>query len=67
VARRPAGHSGTEDDEAYAARVRAFNVRSCAEQGLPLKVRDPAVLGKVAELLSQARQKTVKRDSSNRL
>jgi hypothetical protein len=66
VARRPAGRSGPDDAE-YAARVRAWVERSCADQGIPLKVRDAAVLQKVAEILVQARQKAVRRDSSKRL
>jgi hypothetical protein len=54
-------------DEAYQARVRAWVERSCAEQGLPAKVTNPGKIARVAELLSQGRQKAVKRDSSKRL
>ena len=59
----PAG----SDDEAYRARVRAWVERTCAEQGIPAKVTNPAKIARVAELLSQGRQKAVKRDSSKRL
>ena len=66
MGRLPAGLSGP-DDEAYAARVRAWVERTCAEQGIPPKLSNPAKIARVAELLSQGRQKARKRDSSKRL
>jgi hypothetical protein len=66
VAPRPAGRSGPEED-AYRARVRAWVERTCAEQGIPAKLSNPAKIARVAELLSQGRQKARNRDSSKRL
>ena len=66
MARPPAGRSGTDDG--YDARVLAWVETTCADQGVPVKVEDPVVLAKVAEILSaQGRQTGVKRDSSKRL
>ena len=65
MGRQPAGHPGTDDD--LAARARAWVERTCAEQGVPVKISDPQTIAKVAELLAQGRQKGVKRDSSKRL
>ena len=65
VGRPPAGRSGPDDD--LAARARAWVERTCAEQGVPVKVSDPQTIAKVAELLAQGRQNGVKRDSSKRL
>jgi hypothetical protein len=45
----------------------AWVERTCAEQGVPVKLSDPLVLAKVAELLAQGRQTGVRRESSKRL
>jgi hypothetical protein len=50
MGRRPAGSPGTESD--FAARARAWVERSCADQGIPVKLQDPAVVEKVAQLLA---------------
>jgi hypothetical protein len=65
VGRPPAGHSGTDAD--YMARVQAWVERTCADQGVPVKLSDPVALDKIAELLSQGRQTGERRDSSKRL
>jgi len=65
VARPPAGRSGPDDD--LTARARAWAERSRMDQGLPAKVSDRQAIAKVVELLAQARQTGVKRDSSKRL
>jgi len=69
MGRRPAGRSGPRDDRQ--ARIEAWVARSCAEQGVPVKIIDRRVLAQVAELLrerpSQARQNGARRDSSKRL
>ena len=44
----------------------AWVERHCADQNVPVKVTDPLVLERVAELLAQGRE-SVKRDSSKRL
>jgi hypothetical protein len=67
VAPRPAGHSGADDEAAYQARVRAWVERTCAEQGVPVKIADPLTLRKIGDILNQARQRGDKRDSSKRL
>jgi hypothetical protein len=36
-------------------RVREWVERTCAEQGVPVKVTDPLVLRKVADILNEAR------------
>jgi hypothetical protein len=41
----------TPDDEKRHAEVVALVERSCAEQGVPVKVTDPTVLKRVAVLL----------------
>jgi hypothetical protein len=64
VGRPPAGRSGTND---LRARAMAWVERTCADQGVPVKLSDPLALEKVAELLAQGRQTGVKRDSSKRL
>ena len=64
MGRQPAGHPGTDD---LAARARAWVERTCAEQGIPVKISDPQTIAKVAGLLAQGRQNAVKRDSSKRL
>lgn len=58
-----AGRSGTDD---LKARAIAWVERACADQNVPVKVSDPLVLEKVAELLAQGRE-SVSRDSSKRL
>jgi hypothetical protein len=63
VARPPAGRSGTED---LKARAIAWVEQACADQDVPVKISDPHVLEKVAELLTQGRE-SVSRDSSKRL
>jgi hypothetical protein len=45
----------------------AWVERTCADQGVPVKLSDPLAAEKVAELLSQGRQRGVNRDSSKRL
>ena len=64
MGRPPAGRSGTND---LRARAMAWVERTCADQGVPVKLSDPLALEKVAELLAQGRQTGVKRDSSKRL
>ena len=51
----------------YEARVMRGSKRTCADQGVPVKLSDPIALEKVAEILAQGRQTGVKRDSSKRL
>jgi hypothetical protein len=63
VARPPAGRSGTDD---LKARAIAWVEQACADQNVPVKISDPLVLEKVAELLAQGRE-SVSRDSSKRL
>lgn len=63
MGRQPAGRSGTDD---LKARAIAWVERACADQKVPVKVTDPLVLEKVAELLAQGRE-SVSRDSSKRL
>jgi hypothetical protein len=64
VGRLPAGRSGADD---LRARAVAWVERTCADQNVPVKLSDPLLLAKVAELLAQARQTGVSRDSSKRL
>jgi len=64
VGRPPAGRSGTDD---LKARAIAWVERSCADQGVPVKLSDPLALAKVAEILAQGRGTAVSRDSSKRL
>jgi hypothetical protein len=45
----------------------AWVERTCAEQKVPVKLSDPLLLAKVAELLAQGRQTGSNRDSSKRL
>lgn len=63
MGRPPAGRSGTED---LKARAIAWVEQACADQNVPVKISDPLVLEKVAELLAQGRE-SVSRDSSKRL
>lgn len=63
MARPPAGRSGTDD---LKARAIAWVEQACADQNVPVKICDPLVLEKVAELLAQGRE-SVSRDSSKRL
>jgi hypothetical protein len=69
MAPQRSGSSGPPN--ARDARIQAWVERSCAEQGLPVKITDRQVLGKVADLLrerpAQSRQNGRKRDSSKRL
>jgi hypothetical protein len=64
VGRPPAGRSGADD---LRARAIAWVERTCADQNVPVKLSDPLLLAKVAELLVQGRQTGVRRDSSKRL
>ena len=67
MARPPAGRSGPDDLQ---ARAQAWAERSCADQGVPVKVADRRVLAEVAELLglaAQTRQTGRRRESSKRL
>jgi hypothetical protein len=63
MGRQPAGRSGTDD---LKARAIAWVEQACADQGVPVKITDPLILERVAELLSQGRE-SVSRDSSKRL
>ena len=64
MGRPPAGRSGTDD---LKARAIAWVERTCADQGVPVKLSDPVALAKIAEILAQGRQTGVSRDSSKRL
>lgn len=46
------------------ATVAAWVERSCAAQGVPVKVREPAVIAQVAALLGQVRQTASMRSGS---
>jgi hypothetical protein len=63
MGRQPAGRSGTED---LKARAIAWVEQACADHDVPVKITDPLVLERVAELLAQGRE-SVSRDSSKRL
>jgi hypothetical protein len=63
VGRLPAGRSGTD----LRGRAIAWVERACGEQGVPVKLSDPLLLEKVAELLAQGRKTGSSRDSSKRL
>jgi len=70
MAPRPAGRSGPPSEDEWRERVRAWVERTCAEQGVPVKVTDRRVVAQVAELLrdpAQSRQRGSSRDSSKRL
>ena len=47
--------------------VRAFVERTCAEQGVPVLVTDPAALRDVAVMLGQTRQTGATRSGSKRV
>jgi len=64
MGRQPAGRSGADD---LRARAIAWVERTCADQNVPVKLSDPLLLAKVAELLAQGRQTGMRRDSSKRL
>jgi hypothetical protein len=64
MGRQPAGRSGTDDLQ---ARAIAWVEQACTDQGVPVKLSDPLVLAKVAELLAQGRMTGSSRDSSKRL
>jgi hypothetical protein len=64
VGRPRAGRSGTED---LKARAIAWVEATCADQGVPVKLSDPLLLARAAEILAQGRQTGVSRDSSKRL
>ena len=64
MGRLPARRAGVED---LRARAVAWVERTCAEQGVPVKLSDPLLLAKVAELMAQGRQTGSRRDSSKRL
>ena len=51
--RRPASRSR----EDWSERAKVWVERSCAEQGVPVKISDPLVLAKVADLLLSGREK----------
>jgi hypothetical protein len=68
MGRRPAGRSGLPED--WQEHCQAWVERTCAEQGVPVKVTDRRVVAQVAELLRepyQSRQRGSKRDQSKRL
>jgi hypothetical protein len=46
-------HAGRNDD--LAERARAWVEKSCAEQGVPVKLSDPLALAKIADILGEAR------------
>ena len=48
-------HVGRKDD--LSERAVAWVEKSCAEQGVPVKMTDPLALAKIAEILSEARAK----------
>jgi len=64
VGRLPARRTGADD---LRGRAVAWVERTCAEQGVPVKLSDPLLLAKVAELMAQGRQTGSRRDSSKRL
>ena len=64
MGRLPARRTGADD---LRARAVAWVERTCAEQGVPVKLSDPLLLAKVAELMAQGRQTGSRRDSSKRL
>jgi hypothetical protein len=64
MGRQPAGRNGIDD---LPARAVAWVERACAKQGVPVKLSDPLLLDKVAELLAQGRKTGSNRDSSKRL
>jgi hypothetical protein len=64
VGHLPARRTGADD---LRARAVAWVERTCAEQNVPVKLSDPLLLEKVAELLAQGRQTGSSRDSSKRL
>ena len=43
-------------------RAKAWVERSCAEQGIPVKITDPLVLAEVARILSLGREKRSPRE-----
>ena len=57
MGRPPAGRSGLDDD--LRARAIAWVERTCADQDVPVKLSDPRALDRVAELLSQGRERSV--------
>jgi hypothetical protein len=63
MGRQPAGRSGADE---LKARAIAWVEQACADQNVPVKITDPLVLERVAELLAQGRE-SVSRDSSKRL
>lgn len=65
MGRPPAGRSGAKND--YKARAMAWVEQSCLDQGVPVKLEDPVAAAKIAEILSQSRQRPLSRDSSKRL
>jgi len=69
MAPRPAGRSGLP--EGWQEQCQAWVERTCAEQGVPVKVTDRHVVVQVAQLLressAQSRQRGSKRDQSKRL
>jgi hypothetical protein len=69
MGRRPAGRNGLPED--WQEHCQAWVERTCAEQGVPVKVTDRRVVAQVAQLLressTQRRQRGSKRDQSNRL
>jgi len=41
----------------WSERAKAWVEKSCAEQGVPVKMTDPLALAKIADILSEARDK----------
>ncbi len=69
MAPRPAGRSGLPDG--WQEDCQAWVERTCAEQGVPVKVTERRVVAQAAQLLressGQRRQRGSKRDQSKRL
>ena len=45
----------TERSRDWSERVEAWVKRTCAEQGVPVKLSDPAALRRIADILGEAR------------
>ena len=50
----PARDTAAQRD--LAKRARVWVERSCAEQGIPVKLSDPVALAKIADILGEARE-----------
>jgi hypothetical protein len=45
-----------DEERAFRERAVAWVERSCAEQGVPVKLSDPLALAKIADILGEARE-----------